>query len=177
MTHRASPGKFREGNLLFKLENRLHPADYCTDVRRVAQTVLPNTKNPDSFSSEKPPRSLITLSITIDLCLPELRPGFGNVAASGAPVPKTSVDEDSNSLPLKVKVGFSTDRCRVKHPALDPGPDKCHLKGKLCRFVTLAANCRHGSRALRRHIRKPAVFKFGFQEAFHLRNLREGKRR
>ena len=158
------------------MKSSLYFANYCADVRWFAQTVFPNAKEPNSVSGENLLRSPIAFSIPTDLSFPKLAASFGNMTTSRATVPKAAVDEDREPVLPKVEVGFSTDRCRVEYPALDPGPHKCHLKRKLCRFVTLAANCRHGSRALRRHIRKPAVFKFGFKESFHLR-LWEGKRR
>jgi hypothetical protein len=155
------------------MKSGLHLTNYCADVRRIPQTVLPDAEGTDAYCGEKSPRPSVALPISTNLCLPKLSASLWNMATSGTAVPKAPIDEHCKPLSSEVEIRFSTDRWRAKHPALDPGPDKCHLKGKLRRLVTFAANCRHGSSALGRHIRKPAVFKFGFEESFHLGYERE----
>jgi len=138
------------------------------DAGRIAQVVLPYPDDTDSSDFEEFVGLAVALAITADFCLPEISPRLRNMATLATAMPKTSVDKYHQLAATKIEIWFSTDRCRVEYPALDPSPNKCHLERNLCRSVVFAANCRHGSRTLPRNVAKPAVFKFGFKESFHL---------
>jgi hypothetical protein len=148
------------GNLYFS-HNR-------ANLSGALEGVLPNTKYVDSACGEQPLGLEVSLAIPINLGFPKCRSSSWYVSAFGTTMPKTSVHEYCKSPLGEIEVWFSTNHCWMQHPALDPGPNKCHFEDKLCRSVALAANCRHSSRAYRRNILKRAVFKFGFEESLHL---------
>jgi hypothetical protein len=149
-------------------KNPLHLLDDCADCARIMQRVLPNAKNSYTLRRKNSFCFPISASVPLDFCLPKFSASSRDVTTSWATVPEAAINKDRNFLPLEIKVWFSTNSCLVKHPALDPNPYKCHFERKLCGFVALATNSRHGSGSLRRDFGKPAVFKFGFQKSFHL---------
>jgi hypothetical protein len=133
---------------------------YSRSFGWLLQAMFPYSENPNPLGTEKSLIFPVTLLVPTDFRFPKFRPGLRDMSTRGTAVPKTSIYKDRKSLFTEIKIWFSTDRCRVKHPALDPGPDKCHLKGNFGRPIIPAANRRHGSSALRRHVGKQAIFKF-----------------
>ena len=119
--------------------------------------MLPEAQRRDSLGPQLLRDLAMARFVSVDLGLPEGPICLGDVAASGAAMPKASIDKDSEINCGEEEVGFAWYPFGMHHPPAHFGANELHFQQQFGAFVAPAANCRHNLRTYRRNIAELAV--------------------
>lgn len=135
-----------------------------------AKIVFPDSHDTQSCCSQVAGDPAITISIPSDFCPPELNIRLGNVSATRAAMPETSVNENCEPGLHKVKIRLTYYISWGEPPSANARLHKCCAKPGLSRLIAAPPNRTHLSRAFLADINKPAARQFVPKESFHSSN-------